>query len=60
MIYYPVPLHLQEAYRDYGSDEGSFPVTEELSRTVLSLPVHTEMEEAQLAFICEAIHEFFR
>lgn len=59
MIYYPVPLHLQEAYRNYGSGEGSFPVTEELSRTVLSLPVHTEMDEVQLAFICEAITEFF-
>ncbi len=60
MIYYPVPLHLQEAYRSYGSGEGSFPVTEELSRTVLSLPVHTEMTGEQLAFICESIHEFFR
>ncbi len=60
MIYYPVPLHLQTAYRDYGSGEGSFPVTELLSRTVLSLPVHTEMTEAQLAFICETIQAFFR
>lgn len=45
MIYYPIPLHLQKAYRRDGFGEGSFPVTEELSRTVLSLPVHTELEE---------------
>lgn len=47
MIYYPVPLHHQQAYRS----DGSFPVAEELSRTVLSLPIHTEMEADTLAYI---------
>jgi len=42
-IYYPVPLHLQKAYKPYGFKEGDFPVTEELARKVLSLPMHTEL-----------------
>ena len=58
MIYYPIPLHLQPAYRCSGFGEGSFPVTERLSKTVLSLPVHTEMDEEQLSYICEAIIRF--
>jgi UDP-2-acetamido-2-deoxy-ribo-hexuluronate aminotransferase len=58
MIYYPVPLHLQKAYRRDGFGEGSFPVTEKLSRTVISLPIHTEMTEDQLAYICTIIKNF--
>jgi len=59
MIYYPVPLHLQKAYRRDGFGPGSFPLTEELSRTVLSLPIHTEMEPAQMEYICKTIQKFF-
>ncbi len=59
MIYYPVPLHLQKAYQQPGFGESSFPVTEQLSKTVLSLPIHTEMEEAQLKYICDTIKLFF-
>lgn len=58
MIYYPIPLHLQAAYRRSGFGEGSFPVTENLSQTVLSLPIHTEMDEEQLSYICESISRF--
>jgi UDP-2-acetamido-2-deoxy-ribo-hexuluronate aminotransferase len=58
MIYYPVPLHLQKAYRKAGYGEGSFPVTERLSRNVISLPIHTEMKEAELDFICQTIKSF--
>lgn len=58
MIYYPIPLHLQGAYRRTGFGEGSFRVTEQLSRTVLSLPMHTEMDEEQLSYICDAIIKF--
>lgn len=60
MIYYPVPLHLQKAYRRTESPEGSFPVTERLSKTVISLPIHTEMTEQQLDYICKNITEFYR
>jgi UDP-2-acetamido-2-deoxy-ribo-hexuluronate aminotransferase len=59
MIYYPVPLHLQKAYQRSGFGAGSFPVTEQLSKTVLSLPIHTEMNQAQLNYICETIKTFF-
>jgi dTDP-4-amino-4,6-dideoxygalactose transaminase len=59
MIYYPVPLHLQKAYRQVGVDRGAFPVTEKLSKTVISLPVHTEMNEEQLNYICTIIQKYF-
>ena len=58
MIYYPIPLHLQQAYRQDRVGEGAFPVTEQLSKTVLSLPIHTEMDEGQLSYICDVIREF--
>lgn len=60
MIYYPIPLHLQQAYRVSGFGEGAFPVTEQLSKSVLSLPIHTEMEEATQAKIVEAINAFYQ
>jgi dTDP-4-amino-4,6-dideoxygalactose transaminase len=56
MIYYPVPLHKQKAY--HTSSEHSFPVTEKLSQSVLSLPIHTEMSEEQLDFICRTLKNF--
>lgn len=58
MIYYPVPLHLQRAYRRDGFGEGSFAVTEKLSKTVISLPIHTEMNEEELSYICDIIRKF--
>jgi UDP-2-acetamido-2-deoxy-ribo-hexuluronate aminotransferase len=58
MIYYPVPLHLQRAYARVEYPEGTFPVTEYLSSAVLSLPIHTEMDEQQLSYICSAIKDF--
>jgi dTDP-4-amino-4,6-dideoxygalactose transaminase len=59
MIYYPVPLHLQQAYRQPGMAEGSFPITEKLSKTVISLPIHTEMTEEEIEFITAAIKSFY-
>jgi dTDP-4-amino-4,6-dideoxygalactose transaminase len=58
MIYYHIPLHLQKAYRQDGFGEGSFPVTERLSKTVLSLPIHTEMTKDELSYICQVIKEY--
>jgi UDP-2-acetamido-2-deoxy-ribo-hexuluronate aminotransferase len=60
MIYYPIPLHFQKAYKREGFREGSFPVTEQLSKTVISLPIHTEMTEEELTYICETIKEYPR
>ncbi len=59
MIYYPKPLHLQEAYRYLGYSEGDFPNAENQARQVLSLPMHTELSEEQLAYITHSIQHFF-
>jgi UDP-2-acetamido-2-deoxy-ribo-hexuluronate aminotransferase len=58
MVYYPVPLHVQNAYKQLGYVEGDFPVTEQLCKTVLSLPMHTELDKEQLTFITNAVLEF--
>ncbi len=55
MIYYPVPLHLQKAYQDARYKAGDFPVAEQLSDCVMSLPMHTELSEEQLKYITEAV-----
>lgn len=57
-VYYPIPLHLQKAYRDDRYGDGDFPVTEALSRTVMSLPVHTELTPEIQEVITGAILEF--
>lgn len=60
MIYYPVPLNEQEAFKHIVStSENSFPVTEQLCKEVLSLPIHTEMDDEQLAFITNIFCSFF-
>lgn len=58
MIYYPVPLHMQKAYIDPRYKEGDFPVTEFLCEKVISLPMHTELDEDQLHFITDSVLEF--
>lgn len=55
MVYYPVPMHMQKAYTDSRYKEGDFPVTEELSRNVISLPMHTELTEDQLVYITQGV-----
>ena len=59
MIYYPVPLHLQKAYVDPRYNEGAFPVSEQLCKEVLSLPMHTELSNDQLLYITDSVKEFF-
>jgi UDP-2-acetamido-2-deoxy-ribo-hexuluronate aminotransferase len=59
MVYYPGVIHLQEAYRFLGYKKGDFPVSEELAQTVLSLPLHTELQEEQLRYITDSVKEFF-
>lgn len=60
MIYYPIPLHLQKAYTDPRYGQGHFPVTEQLCSTVLSLPMHTELDEQTQTVITEAVLSFFK
>ena len=59
MIYYPGPLHTQEAYRNLGYGENDFPVTSGLCREVLSLPMHPDMEQEQLDHIIQNVLNFF-
>lgn len=57
-IYYPIPLHSQKAYRDDRYNEADFPVTNQLVNEVLSLPMHTELDDEQISFITNSILEF--
>lgn len=57
MVYYPVPLHLQKAYQDPRYKAGDFPVAERLAGCVLSLPMHTELDDEQLSVITSAVSE---
>jgi len=57
-IYYPVPLHAQKAYADERYNESDFTVTNKLIETVISLPMHTELEKDQLEFITQTILDF--
>jgi len=59
-IYYPVPLHKQKAYADERYNEDDFKVTNELVETVISLPIHTEFEQEQLAYITQTILDFVK
>jgi dTDP-4-amino-4,6-dideoxygalactose transaminase len=58
MIYYPVPAHRQKMFSAFGSAATVLPVTDALTSCVMSLPIHTEMEQEQLDFICASVAEF--
>jgi dTDP-4-amino-4,6-dideoxygalactose transaminase len=60
MIYYPVPLHQQVAYRDPRYKDGDFPVAERLAACVLSLPMHTELDNEQLEYITSNMLELVK
>jgi dTDP-4-amino-4,6-dideoxygalactose transaminase len=60
MVYYPIPLHMQKAFASDRHKEGQFPVTEKLCATVLSLPMHTEMDEETLQFVTSSVLELLR
>ncbi len=58
-VYYPVPLHLQACFAELGVGEGRLPVSEQLCREVLSLPIFPELGEDRLARVADAIRGFF-
>ena len=58
-IYYPIPLHSQKAYADTRYKEEDFPITNQLVKEVISLPMHTELEDEQITFITNSVLEFF-
>jgi len=54
-VYYPIPLHLQKAYKDERYNEADFPVTNQLVKEVISLPMHTELDDEQIDFITNTV-----
>ena len=59
-IYYPIPLHSQKAYLDARYKEEDFPVTNLLAKQVISLPMHTELDDEQIKFITDSVLEFLK
>tara|TARA_R100001369_G_scaffold954_3_gene3099 strand:+ start:55549 stop:56682 length:1134 start_codon:yes stop_codon:yes gene_type:complete len=57
-VYYPIPLHSQKAYIDSRYNEADFPVTNQLVKEVIALPMHTELEDDQIAHIAKTIKDF--
>jgi len=57
-VYYPIPLHSQKAYMDSRYNENDFKVTNQLVKEVISLPMHTELDDDQILFITDKIKEF--
>ncbi|MBI3939305.1 MAG: DegT/DnrJ/EryC1/StrS family aminotransferase [Acidobacteria bacterium] len=58
-MHYPIPIHLQNAYRDLNYPAGKFPVTEKSAGEILSLPMYPEMGENQVSFVAQAVSDFF-
>ena len=59
-VYYPIPLHLQQAFHHVGTADGSLPVTEHIAGEVLSLPMHTELTHDQQSYIADSVLEATR
>ena len=57
MVYYPVPQHMQKAFRDEKFKRFDLPITEQLNKNVISLPMHTELNEPQLNYITGSVLE---
>ncbi|SEL15039.1 dTDP-4-amino-4,6-dideoxygalactose transaminase [Aquimarina amphilecti] len=57
-VYYPIPLHNQKAYQDDRYDESNFTITNQLVKEVISLPMHTELDEEQINFITKNVIDF--
>ena len=60
LIHYPVPPHLQEAYRDLGYKRGDFPIAEKYASTVLSLPLYIGMVDDEIDYVIDKINKFGR
>jgi len=59
-VHYPIPVHLQEAYRGLGHDEGDFPIAEQAANEFLSLPMYPELMPAQIERVAEQVKDFCR
>ncbi|HCI29532.1 MAG TPA: DegT/DnrJ/EryC1/StrS family aminotransferase [Fervidobacterium sp.] len=58
-IYYPLPLHLQKCFEEYGYEEGSLPISERLSKTTLALPIFPELTDDEIEQVVNKIREVF-
>jgi dTDP-4-amino-4,6-dideoxygalactose transaminase len=58
IIYYPIPLHLQKAYKDFGYRKGDFPVAEKVAAEILSLPIFPQIKESQIKKVAEVINDY--
>ncbi len=56
-VHYPEPIHLLPAYADLGLPKGSFPTTEKICDTVLSLPMYPELEESQVEYVAATLRQ---
>jgi len=59
-IHYPIPIHLQKAYKHLGYNQGSFPVAEKLAKRIISLPMFPELERQEIEYIARGIRAFFK
>ncbi|MBI3553466.1 MAG: DegT/DnrJ/EryC1/StrS family aminotransferase [Elusimicrobia bacterium] len=59
-VYYPIPVHLQPAYRSLGYRKGDFPVAEQASLTNLALPLYPELKASEVRRVCKAVRQFFK
>ncbi|MCL4415493.1 MAG: DegT/DnrJ/EryC1/StrS family aminotransferase, partial [Actinobacteria bacterium] len=60
VMHYPIPIHLQTAYKNLGYKKGDFPIAEKLSSEILSLPMYPELKFEEINYICQAIKSFYR
>jgi dTDP-4-amino-4,6-dideoxygalactose transaminase len=58
-LHYPVPLHLQAAYKSLGHSTGDFPITESVAQRGLSLPMFPELRDDEIEYVCSSVREFF-
>lgn len=58
-LHYPIPIHLQEAYKQLDYKKGDFPITEKLAQEILSLPMYPELKESEITYIAKSIRNFF-
>jgi dTDP-4-amino-4,6-dideoxygalactose transaminase len=56
--HYPIPIHMQECYKDLGFTEGAYPIAEEISRTELSIPMYYGMTEEEIDYVIDSINDF--
>lgn len=59
-IHYPIPIHLQKAYRELSHKRGDFPIAEKAANRMMSLPLYPELTKREIDFICDSIGEFFK